>query len=164
MPKKAKTLTRALPLAPPNGHTSWLAYAVATMDDRSLQNDHDAGQQPQWPADVTREQMRSAAAAELKEFEEIKHRKLLDAVFDEINAAGFYESSASYTGDQRSTLPPSVLKAGLEVFTTEEALRQWLDTPAGAWAGGRTPQQLIDAAREADVVGALKGLAHGNFL
>ena len=61
-------------------------------------------------------------------------------------------------------MPPDVLTAGRDVFATEEALRQWLHTPAGAWAAGRTPQQLIDEGREADVVGALKGLAHGNFL
>ncbi len=53
-------------LSPPAGYRSWLAYAVATMDDRSLQNDHDIGLQPQWPGKVTREQMRSAAKAELE--------------------------------------------------------------------------------------------------
>lgn len=44
------------------------------MDTRSLQNDHDWGNQPQWPEAVTREQMRAAAEAELQDllFKEVK--------------------------------------------------------------------------------------------
>jgi hypothetical protein len=56
-------------LPPPKSYTSWLAYAVATMDTRSLQNDHDDGYQPQWQAKVTRAQMRVAAQAELRQLE-----------------------------------------------------------------------------------------------
>lgn len=67
-------------LPPPVGHSSWLAYAAATMDDRSLQNDHDAGFQPQWPKKVTREQMRSAALAELEWIEGIWSE--MERVFD----------------------------------------------------------------------------------
>ena len=52
-------------LPPPAGYESWLAYAIATMDVRSLENDHDSGLQPQWPVGVTREAMRASATAEL---------------------------------------------------------------------------------------------------
>ena len=56
---------RAGTLPPPLGYESWLAYALATMDVRSLENDHDSGLQPQWPVCVTREAMRASATAEL---------------------------------------------------------------------------------------------------
>lgn len=55
------------PLPPPRGYSSWLEHAVATLDTRSLQNEHDWGNQPQWPEAVTREQMRAAAEAELQD-------------------------------------------------------------------------------------------------
>ena len=66
----AKKKTVGCPtLLPPSGYSSWLAYAVATLDDRSLANDHDWGNQPQWPAHVTREEIRTAARAELRQIE-----------------------------------------------------------------------------------------------
>lgn len=66
--KKEKTVSRST-LPPPAGYSSWLAYAVATLDHRILANDHDRGNQPQWPARVMCEQMRAAAQAELRQIE-----------------------------------------------------------------------------------------------
>ena len=65
--KKAMEPPQFLP--PPAGYSSWLAYAVATMDVRSIQYDHDWGGQPQWPGRVTRAQIRAAARAELGQLE-----------------------------------------------------------------------------------------------
>lgn len=55
----------ASPLPPPTGYTSWLDYAVGTMDTRSLFNDLAWGREPQWSDDTSREQMEDAARAEL---------------------------------------------------------------------------------------------------
>lgn len=56
---------RAGRLPPPASYESWLSYAIATMDVRSLENDSRDGLQPQWPASVTREAMRASAQSEL---------------------------------------------------------------------------------------------------
>ena len=64
-------------------------------------------------------------------------------------------------------VPEEVLKAGMAVFKTFERLREWLNEPvlAGSWApGGATPAELIQRGKKEDIVGALVGLANGNFL
>jgi hypothetical protein len=53
-------------LLPPSGYLSWLDYAIATMDTRSLDNDISWGNAPQWPDNTTREEMQAAAKAELQ--------------------------------------------------------------------------------------------------
>lgn len=53
-------------LQPPAGYSSWLAYSADMLDFRTLSNEHNLGLQPQWPATVTRAQMREAVASELK--------------------------------------------------------------------------------------------------
>lgn len=61
-------------LLPPTGYNSWLDYAVATMDTRSLFNDLAWGREPQWPDDTSREQMKDAARAELAQLRSDKGR------------------------------------------------------------------------------------------
>ena len=54
-------------LRPPRGYSSWLDYAVATMDTRSLEAEamfDDTG--PNWPAGATRAMMIEAAREELR--------------------------------------------------------------------------------------------------
>ncbi len=53
---------------PPDGFTSWLAYAVATMDTRTLNLESLAGDGPE----VSREEFQAAADAELAEVEALK--------------------------------------------------------------------------------------------
>ena len=68
---------------------------------------------------------------------------------------------------KKEDVPADVLNAGMAVFKTFERLREWLNEPvlAGSWApGGATPAELIRRGKKDDVVGALVGLAHGNFL
>ncbi len=60
-------------------------------------------------------------------------------------------------------LPPEVLAVGIRLFETEVALQEWLKKPA-KWANGKTPDELIANGRMDDVVGALNGIGHGNFL
>jgi hypothetical protein len=62
---RQKGLRSKQPLPPPKGYSSWLDYAVATLETRSLHNDHAWGNQPQWPEGIDREDFRRAAAAEL---------------------------------------------------------------------------------------------------
>ena len=63
----------------------------------------------------------------------------------------------------QNPLPPDILTAGLKVFTTEEALRDWMTKPA-RWADGRTPNDIVADGQTAEVVSALEGIAHGNIL
>jgi hypothetical protein len=53
-------------LLPPTGYASWLEYAIATMDDRSLSNNLVDELEPQWPENATRAEMRDAAKSELE--------------------------------------------------------------------------------------------------
>ena len=63
----------------------------------------------------------------------------------------------------QNPLPPDILTAGLKLFTTEEALREWMTKPA-LWADGRTPAELVANGQTAEVVSALVGIAYGNIL
>ncbi|WP_138223319.1 hypothetical protein [Nibricoccus aquaticus] len=53
-------------LLPPTGYASWLEYAIATMDDRSLSNNLVNELEPQWPENATGADMRDAAMSELE--------------------------------------------------------------------------------------------------
>jgi hypothetical protein len=66
--RSKKESSRILP--PPKSFSSWLAYAVTTMDTRHLALDHQWGNQPQWPDDISREEFRIAAHSELSRFNE----------------------------------------------------------------------------------------------
>jgi hypothetical protein len=78
--------------------------------------------------------------------------------------AGEYEIELKVFGGGRNAravlVPDEVLAAGLTIFTTELAVRQWLDEPA-RWAGGRTPQQLIAEGQIEEVITAIHRIAHG---
>lgn len=63
------------PLPPPLGYVSWLDYAVATMDTRSLFNNLTWGLESQWPDDTSREQMEDAVRAELAQLRSDNKRK-----------------------------------------------------------------------------------------
>jgi hypothetical protein len=64
-----RTMKKRPTLPPPVGYKSWLAYAVATMETRSLYNELSWGNEPQWPESTTRTQMQEAADAELRCYE-----------------------------------------------------------------------------------------------
>ena len=53
-------------LKPPEGYDSWLAYAIDTMDTRSLYNQQIMDDNPYWGEKIIqRDEMRDAAQAEL---------------------------------------------------------------------------------------------------
>lgn len=52
-------------LKPPAGYDSWLLYAIATMDTRSLFNEHMASENSPWPEGTHRGSFTEAAIAEL---------------------------------------------------------------------------------------------------
>ncbi|MDI1248021.1 MAG: hypothetical protein PSV13_03975 [Lacunisphaera sp.] len=53
-------------LQPPQGYSSWLAYAVADIDTRQLLIEHQLGHQPGWPPTVDSAMIRDAAETELR--------------------------------------------------------------------------------------------------
>ena len=56
-----------------------------------------------------------------------------------------------------------VKEAVRELFTTEEAVDQWLKTPADP-LDGKQPLALLDSDEGTErVIGFAKGLAYGNF-
>jgi len=61
-------------LPPPAGFGSWLAYAVRTINVRSLHVQIKLGGQKQWPNDTSTDDMRKAAKDELAELEQHSHR------------------------------------------------------------------------------------------
>lgn len=63
-------------LPAPEGYASWLDYAVAHIDARSLQNENGWDPQPDWPNTVTTEQIRASAKAELDELRPSARGKL----------------------------------------------------------------------------------------
>ena len=86
-----------LPL--PTGFTSWLAYAVATMDTRTLNIESLAGDGPE----VSREEFQAAAEAELAEVEALKSdaKRAHDALSlsPELNMANYNESEVCELND-----------------------------------------------------------------
>ena len=57
-------------IKPPEGFDSWLDYAIATMDTRSLINDHLWRGGDDWPENVDRSMFRESAKAELQALRE----------------------------------------------------------------------------------------------
>jgi hypothetical protein len=82
----------------------------------------------------------------------------------ELLPADEYEIELKVIGGGRTArsalVPAEVLAAGLTAFTTELAVRQWLDEPA-QWTGGRTPRELIDEGQIEEVIVAINRIAHG---
>lgn len=72
-------------LPPPKGHSSWLDYAVASLDVRSLVNEHGFGMQPQWPEETTSVKMRKAAREELRQ---LRQRAFPNDIFKRIDSKG----------------------------------------------------------------------------
>lgn len=79
-PRKKKGVRRvedaSARLSAPEGYASWLDYAVAHIDARSLQNEKGWDPQPDWPENVTTEQIRASAKAELEELRPSARGKL----------------------------------------------------------------------------------------
>ena len=61
-------------LKPPKGYRSWLAYAIATMDTRSLHLESIV-ESSHWGRTVDRDEMYIAARNELKSYQELKMKK-----------------------------------------------------------------------------------------
>ena len=80
-----------------------------------------------------------------------------------VDSIGGDEQVTSMSRLPQIPLPPDILTAGLKIFTTEEALRDWMTKPA-SWADGRSPAELVANGQAAEVVNALVGLAYGNIL
>ena len=53
-------------LKPPEGYDSWLDYAIATMDTRTLYNISIDSDFANWGREITREEMVEAAKEELR--------------------------------------------------------------------------------------------------
>jgi antitoxin HigA-1 len=63
-------------LPAPKGYATWLDYAVAHIDARSLQNESGWDPHSLWPESVSTEQIREAAHAELRELRPASRAKL----------------------------------------------------------------------------------------
>ena len=75
-PGLLREMERRMTLKPPEGYDSWLAYAVKTMDTRSLFLSQ-IGDTSHWGRSVQRWEMEDAAEKELMEYEK---RKSLDSI------------------------------------------------------------------------------------
>ncbi len=80
-------------LPPPPDFASWLEYAIATMDTRSLDNDISWGNAPQWPENTSREDMQEAARNELAELE--RHNRIVDTKGPGLSAVVHYLTDES---------------------------------------------------------------------
>lgn len=117
-----------LRLQPPRGYSSWLEYAVATMDTRSLQNDHEWGNQPQWHETVSREQMRAAAASELQDLFFKKAKADSAEIEKEIIAAdGGSADDVEFAASAACTIPQLLMRSSRHEFFCVECrgARYW---------------------------------------